>query len=428
MDRAESPHIEGRSSLPLTLKLVALVIFVPIEFSFFIFGLRFSAVRLLLILSAPSLIVMSVQKFATGNYRFVLSDLFFILTGFWLIFAPANVDGLGPALNHAGPEALEFCVAYLLARVAPARHGDALAFFGLLCPVIAGVALLGLLDPLTGSYVSHDLARKLTGFVGSDLNYWTDNHRLGLLRASGSIEHPILFGFICVVGLIVAAEVRVPSRIFVIIACSIGTIFSFSSAPWQAALLGFCLLAYGRITAQVRFRWAALFALAAVGIATAFTLSDSPVGYIISHLTFDPSSGYYRVWTWDRVTYYVSLSPWHGIGYGTLPDEINHSIDSLWLVLSIHSGYPGAILTFLTLIGAASLPTSGRGVRLTDEETHLGMALGIVILLIVFIGFTVDLWGSAWVFIGLLAGMRAHLGELGRLRQTRGAVENSLAA
>ena len=162
-------------------------------------------------------------------------------------------------------------------------------------------------------------------------------------------------------------------------------------------------------------RWLALIALGAAAILAAFLISDLPVGFIISHLIFDPSSGYYRYWTWARVTFYVSQSPWFGLGYGVAPDDINHSVDSLWLVLSIHAGVPGAVFTLCSLVGAAWLPTRGPKVGLTPAESDLGMILGILIFLIIYISFTVDLWGSIWILTGFLIGMRAHLGELGKL-------------
>jgi hypothetical protein len=52
---------------------------------------------------------------------------------------------------------------------------------------------------------------------------------------------------------------------------------------------------------------------------------------------------------------------------------------------------------------------------LTMEETKLGTGLGILIFIIVYVGFTVHFYGNAWILIPLLAGIRAHLGELGRV-------------
>lgn len=415
---------DARSTgIPFVLVLVVLTIFLPVELSFYIFGLRLTAIRLIFLLITPFLLARLAQKVGAGRYRFVFSDLFVTLSGFWLIFAPTIVDGLPEALNHAGPDVLEFCIGYMTTRIMLSRRYEALEFAGLCCRTIAAVALTGLLDPLTGFYVIHNFARQLSGFNQvKDINDWSDAYRLGLLRATGPIEHPILYGFLCAIGLLIAANVPVTSRKVVIVACSLGAIFAFSSAPLQGCLLGLSLLLYGRLMARVPLRWAALMWAAAGGIIATFLVSNSPLGFIISHLIFDPASGYYRYWTWTRVIFYVSQSPWFGLGYGALPDEINHSINSLWLVLSINSGVPGAVLVALSLIGAVSLPTSGRRVELTPEESKLGTVLGILVFLIIYVSFTVDIWGSVWILIGVIPGMRAHLGELGQLQSSSRAV------
>jgi O-antigen ligase len=180
--------------------------------------------------------------------------------------------------------------------------------------------------------------------------------------------------------------------------------------------VGFGLLIYDRMFSRVSFRWLALIIASAVGIIAAFLISNSPVGFIVSHLTFSPQSGYYREWTWHMVGLYVSQSPWVGLGYGEMPEEINHSIDSLWLILSIHSGYPGAVLIALSLFGAAATLTRSRASGLTPVEAKLATTLGILLFLTAYISFTVHLWGTSWILTGLLIGTKAHLSELGYLR------------
>ena len=199
--------------MPLVLRLVVLTVFIPVELSFYIFGLRLTATRLVLLLIAPFLLGLFVRKLTTNRYRFVLSDLFVVVTGAWLIYAPANIDDLSSALNHAGPDVLEFCVGYFATRLALSSHNEAVNLAGLLCRVIAVVAIIGLLDSITGSYITHAVARQLTGFNQiADFSDWGDAYRLGILRATGPIEHPILFGFLCVVGFLIAVVVPISQR------------------------------------------------------------------------------------------------------------------------------------------------------------------------------------------------------------------------
>jgi hypothetical protein len=422
----EAHSLRGDSAraarIPIALALIVIATFLPIEASFYIAGLRFTAARLGLILLFPFACIWMAQKVFSARYRFVASDLFVLMAGFWIIYAPANVVGAEQALNHAGPDTLEFCGGYLATRTMLSKHGHALSFINLLCLVTAFVSLLALLDPLTNHYVTHEISTSVTGYPGLgrpiDLS---GLYRNGLLRAAGPLEHPILLAVVCSVAVIIALSVPIRSRGIVLVASTLGAIFAFSSAALQAVVIGCGLLIYGGMLARFPRRWTALICVGAIGISFLFLLSDSPLALIIRYFTFDPSTGYYRYMTWNEVIDAVTPSPWYGLGFGPYPEEldINHSIDSLWLVAAIKSGVPGSALIALSMIGAASLPTRGPTVNLTLAESKLGTALGVVIFLLLFLGFTVDFWGTTWILCGLVTGLRAHLGELGRLGVVR---------
>jgi hypothetical protein len=420
------PSVNRRAAkMPLVLTMVVVGLFIPQELSFYLFGLRLTVVRLIFLLLAPVLIAKAAAKLSAGRLRILPSDLLVIMSGFWLIYAPANLDSLALALNHAGPVALEFCVGYLSTRILMSERGQALHFADVLCRAIAVVALLGALDPLTNHFFVRDLAGQI-GEPNAHLSDWLANpdaYRLGLMRAMGPIEHPILFGFVCSVGVIIAVALPVRARAFCVLSCSLGAVLAFSSAPIQGMLMGFGLLAYNRLFCKVRRRWLFFFIVSALGVAVIFVMSGNAVGFIISNLTFSPQSGFYREWTWETVTAYVSQSPWFGLGLGPLPDEINHSIDSLWLVLAIEAGYPGAVLVALSLMGAN--PMFGSRTQ-TPDESILATTLGILLFLTIFIAFTVHLWGCTWILAGLLLGAKAHLTELGYINGR--AARRSLAS
>ena len=215
--------------MPFVLTLIVIGLFIPEELSFYVFGLRLTVIRLIFLLLTPVLLARWTQKVSAGRYRFVLSDLFVILAGFWLVYAPANVDGLS-GFNHAAPDVLEFCIGYMTTRLLLSEPGHALSFVDLLCRVIAVVALVGVLDPLINHRFAHDLAAQF-GTPMHTIENWEDAYRLGLLRATGPIEHPILFGFTSVIGILLAVSIPIRGRGLAIVACSLGAIFAFSSAP-----------------------------------------------------------------------------------------------------------------------------------------------------------------------------------------------------
>lgn len=398
---------------PLALRVLAVTILLPDELGFYVGGLWFSLARVVLFALTPVLLIRLFQTLAAGRYRFVISDLLVPLTGVWIIVALANVDGVQASLNHAGPDALEFCVGYMAARFLLSEHGQAVSFINFLCAGIAVVALLAVPDILTHSRVVHDLVRSLgigkTFVIGED-------ERLGYLRPESTLDHPILLGFTCAVGLILAASVQTRGRWLVICACALGALLALSSAPLQGVLFGFALLIYNRILAGIRYRWAALIVLAAAGTLTVFIVFGDPLGFVFAHFVLDTQTAWFRIYIWQTASVAVAQSPWFGMGWVT-PEGygIPGTVDALWLVWALKYGIPGSMLLGLSMIGAASLPTNGPRVRLTRAELRLGTTLGILIFIIIFLGFTVDFYGNAWILIPLLMGVRAHLGELGRV-------------
>jgi hypothetical protein len=398
---------------PRILKLIVVAIFLPEQLSFYFLGMRLTVARLIFIALTPVLLIKLGQKLATARYRFVLSDFFVPLAGCWMLIGPANVVGVREALSHGGPIALEFCVGYMVTRVLLSEYGQSMAFANLLCCMIAIIALLGPLDPLSGHFVTRELAGALTGYRVS----WADNlFRFGLLRATGTLEHSILFGIACAIGFLIAAAVPIRARKFTIVASSVGAISALSSAPIQGIFMGLALLIYNRILAGVRLRWFGLVGLTAAAIVLVFTISDAPFGFIFRHLIADPESGYFRLYTWQVGGDALAQSPWFGLGFEFPKDyEIPASIDSVWLKSALMFGIPGSVLIALSIIGAASLPTSGPRARLTSAESKLGTILGILIFLILFWGATVHFWGTDWILVAVLTGLRAHLGELSRV-------------
>lgn len=407
--------------LPFWLILLAISIVLPEEFSFYIFGLRFTVTRLLYIVLAPLIVFRLAQKMGTGRYRFLFTDLFVFLSGFWMIFASANVTDFASALNYGGPIALEFCMGYFVTRVLLSEHGQALKFISLFCSLIAIAGLLAVLDTLSKSFVLHWLATALTGYHnqrGWDLSLGAyDNYRAGLFRAKGPFEHPIILGTMSCIGLIIASYVRIGFQKFSIAGCTVGAITAVATAPIQGLMIGSGLLAYNRILSGVPLKWLVLIGVCATGIGAVWISGHSILHFLFNNLIFDPASGFYRLMTWYQVIAALDQSPWFGLGFGPFPEylDINHSIDALWLVLALNFGVPGSILVGLSMIAGVALPVSSPKIDLSPMEKKLGVVLGVALAAIILISFTVDFWGSSWVACAVLLGVKAHLSELGRI-------------
>jgi hypothetical protein len=90
-------------------------------------------------------------------------------------------------------------------------------------------------------------------------------------------------------------------------------------------------------------------------------------------------------------------------------------------------GIPGSVLIFLSFVGSASIPVGvqDNSINLTSRERQLTFILNLVIGILIFIGFTVFFWGTDFILMMFLAGIRAHLGALGALPPALGVIAES---
>jgi hypothetical protein len=402
--------------------LIAFTIFLPEELAFYLFEFRLTLIRLILFLLTPVLLVRFSQLLASGRRHLVFSDILIALTGAWMIVSPAVVVDLGYSLHHGAQNAVEFCGSYLAGRILLSERGQALSFVNLLCHVIAIVAFLGVLDILTGRSIIHDFLGPLTGY-----RQLGEANRLGLFRAMGPMDHPIIFGSVCAFGFLLAVTSPIRAKGLTIAASGLGVLSSLSSGPIQGVIFGLGLVAYDSILPRFRGRWLLPIGIGALGIGALYAFGASPA-LVFCHLGLDCASYWIRLFEWDTVVPFVLNSPWVGIAFQWLeivrglPYYVLGSIDSLWLYLALVYGIPGAVLVALSMISAACYPASGRGVNLTMAESKIAVALGVLIAVIVLLGFTVDFWEESWMLIGLLVGVRAHLADLGSQRAPSGSV------
>ncbi len=418
-----APRSAGAKSISPALKLIAFAFFLPEELSFYLFEFRLTLIRLVLFLLTPVLLVHFIQLLVSGRRHLVFSDILIVLTGAWMIISPAVVVDLTYSLHHSAPNAVEFCGSYLAGRVLLSERGQALSFVNLLCHVIAIVAFLGVLDILAGRSIIHDFLGPLTGY-----RHIGEANRLGLFRAMGPLDHPIIFGTVCGFGFLLAVASPIRAKGLTIAASGLGVLSSLSSGPIQGVIFGLGLLAYDRILPRFRGRWLLPIGIGALGIGALYAFGASPA-LVFCHLGLDCASYWIRVLEWNNSLPFVLNSPWVGIAFQWMETageagrgNALGSIDSLWLFLALVYGIPGAVLVALSMVSAACYPASGRGVNLTMAESKIAVTLGVLIAVIVLVGFTVDFWEESWMLIGLLVGVRAHLADLGSQRAPSGSV------
>jgi hypothetical protein len=405
--------------VPLVLVLIALTMFLPEETSFFFGELRMTICRLLLLLAAPAILFRFAKLTIRGTYRFVWSDVLVPITGLWMFVGPIEIEGFDRTFVFSGDSALEFCIPYMATRVFLVERGQAVALVRILCIVIATIGLFAIFDELSRRFLLRDLVGSLTGYHKQAFDLST-LVRGFFFRAASTLEHPILLGTACLFGLLMATTMRGALRQFMFAGSAVGLTLSVSSAPIGGAILGFGALLYNKFMRNVPFRWGLLFASAAGLILFIFSAHPRPWGFIFNHLTFDTSSSWYRYLQWQFAGSLVMKSPILGIGPSyeyARQFGLSATIDAHWLKMAMLFGIPGSILIGLSYITACSgsMDFGNKSLNLTKQERQLGFVLSLIMGLTIFIGFTVFYWGTVYILISFLAGIRAHLGALGAM-------------
>jgi O-antigen ligase len=409
-DAADAEYVLGVRLAPYALAILLYTLFlIPEEASLFLAGLRLPLYRIVLLIIVPIGLLRFVWMVVRPRYSFVWSDVLFLAAALWMVVSVWVTEGQNSAIVKGGVAALEFSGTYIVVRAFLTQRGQVLALAGLLGRLIAVVGLLGMLDMACGYYVIHQTVSSFTGYAVS-----AQEPRFGLIRASGTLEHPILLGTVCAFAILLGMTPGLSRRWFIIGGATLGLLASVSSGPIGAAFIGIACLIYRKIMLRFEARWALLMLSAAIPFVLFILIHPTPFSSLAGHLSFDKGSANYRLVIWNVAGQLVLNSPIFGIGPSdwVRPDWMPSTVDSIWLKSAMDYGIPGSLLIAASLAGACSRRVDNSRARLTVEERHLGATLSIIMFLYIYVGFVVHFWGVTWTLMGLLAGMRAHIGAL----------------
>jgi len=342
------------------------------------------------------------------NRHLVLADVFVAVASVWMMVAILQAD---PASwTSAAALVLEFGGAYFIGRAFYITPAAQFSFVRILGPIAIVIVALAALEHLTQSIVTNNIIASLWGLPLLEPEY-----RSGLVRAFSTFPHPILYGTFCVVAGALFLFMQ-PRRLVLAAGCLGGCVLAVSSAPLISFIIVIFTFVYDRLLHNISPRWKALV----IGLASMLTLviliTNKPISWIVSNLTFDPSTGYFRVATWDSALYYIGQSPYFGYGfetYGKAEDFFsNASVDSVWLTLALRFGWPVVIAIVLACFAAVMPVRAKSGANVSDPRVislRTGFTAAIVVFM--FAGLTVHYWNNIWIFWGLCLGIRASFQE-----------------
>lgn len=377
--------------------LFVLSIFIPVEFYFLAGGLRLELYRVVLILALI---------YAFINFKELLeqADLVDILLISFTLLATMSFianHGLQKGIESAGIFIIEVLGAFYLARffiTTPKRFFQINIAFIIILTLLAGFSFY---ESFFKHRILHEWATAITGHNSLDPSLFTHYYiRNGIMRATNVFAHPILYGTVTAIffpfAILLMLNAFRGRYIITSVALFASMLLTLSSAP----LLSTVFQASGALLTNfwngARRFW---MSLAFIGISVALLISTiSNRGFfaiLISHLTFNPNTGYYRLFQWRYATDDILENPLLGIGVSewSRPEWLNYSIDSFWLLMTMQHGIPAGIIL---LVCSIYLLFHVMNRLHTHHELYRWMinAWLLSFMALILIGFTVDYFGK----------------------------------
>ena len=396
----------ARGANKMAIWLIVVGMFMP-TIQVYLGAAKFTPARIAIAL----LLIPALARLLRKGRQVMASDVFACATSAWMLGASAAVDGtLHPS---AIAQVLEFLGAYTVARAYVFGRPAQQAFIQAFKVVTITLIVLATFDTVSGRVIVHDTFATLFSMPPLDPQY-----REGLVRAASTFDSPILFGAFCTIAaaILLYSERGPIGRIIYGGLCFFGCVLALSSAPLLSFVLVVSLFLYDTIMKKYAWRWK-VFIAAVIGLVlTIFALANRPISWIVAHLTLDPSTGYFRIATWDHALENIWLSPLVGYAfneYGDAQELFDRaSVDSVWLVFALRFGVPMVFFLLLTNVAVVLRSKTKAGNRTRDQYMdNMRMAFTLVIITFVFTGLTVHFWNAVWAFWGLSIGICASLKE-----------------
>jgi O-Antigen ligase len=370
----------------------------------YIGGSRIAPYKIFLLLALlPSILKLIISKRTSFNFGDAMIIGYTALAAASIINRPWSDSTLEPVLSII----LETSGSYFLAR---AFVTSAAAFKILIKTQLFLVITIGLLsvyESISGTNIIFKFfSTAFQTFAVSDMPA-----RLGLHRAQGTFEHPILYGVysslifgLCFMGLKISHTNF--QRYLRLALVFLATFVSLSTGAYISIIGQLAFIGWEKYVNFTRHRWRLLFALCVAAFFVVDGLSNrSPFEVFISYLTFDTNSAYNRVLIWTYGIAEVWRNPLIGMGLfedWVRPPWMIASIDNFFLLRAMRHG----VIALLLLIGLIIwIVTKLSNLKIENHLIHnyrMGFLVTIGGLCISLI--TVDLWSGLHSYFFFLLG------------------------
>ncbi|HEY6630833.1 MAG TPA: polymerase [Rhizobiaceae bacterium] len=380
--------------------------------------LHLSASRFVLL----AMLIPCLVKWLTGRAgQWCISDFLLFAYCAWCFLSFSVNHGPSASIEPGGILFIETMGAYLLARCYIRDQEDFRNAIRLSATLVMFLLPFVVLEAVTGRKLILDTFQG----VAQTFEFGPTEKRMGLMRAQGPFEHPILFGVFCaslfaLTHLVGGKDDGKSGNKFVTASVVGAALMSLSSAPIASLVMQCALMSWNWLLRQHAARWKMLWALGfAVYLVIEFGSNQTPASFYITYLTFDRGTGWYRLFTWEYATASVAAHPIFGIGYAdwVRPTWMASStIDNFWLVIAVRHGIPALIF----MLGAYFAITLAVGFRAPVDQRQEASRLAYLLCMAVFffVGCTVYFWAASYVWFLFLLGSGVWLMDAKRAERT----------
>lgn len=393
------PYISRRRGV----LLILFVLFTFIPVSQYIMSIRLTPMTVLLLSgTVPFTVFWLGRKYG----RNVLPDYLMLTFSLWAVVSLSLNHGLAGGMQPSGIIFITTFGAYLAGRFLVRDVNSWYRLSSLLFLALLIILPFVVFESLTDSKP----LIKLMSLLGDGIPPVQKEKRMGLARAQGPFEHPILLGiFMASLASLLTYTKRAQGRrrdqFASFLLSTVGVFCSVSTGPLLSLNVQYFLMVYNRLFGFFKSRWAFLMiAMVVLYIALDAVTTRSPFHTFARYATFNTQSSYNRILIWQFGTASVAKHFWFGIGLNEWerPSFMSSSMDNFWLVQAVRYGMPAflmyaaAVLAVLLRLGRADLIDPGlQLIRRGIVFTFVGTIIAVT---------SVHLWNACYIWFNFLLG------------------------
>ncbi len=410
------PAMAATPALSNPVLIVLLMLALTQPYYILVSSLVIGPYRLLLLIMAIPLLVNWVQ----GKYGpILLTDILLLIYTFWIAVSMA-VNGQGGIPTYFGTQFLDIFVAYVLGRAAVRTREDFFFFAKAFLILLLVLLPFAILESVMGKMIIQDAFRGLPNLSvhrPTTLNY---SPRMGLMRAMTALDHPIIYGLLCSIGVSLALvglkhsprDGTLPRRLGLLTGSLGGTFFSLSSGAFVSAMIQLGLMVWDRVLGTVRGRWYLLGGLViAFYLFVAAVAARPPLLVLGRMVSFNGATAWNRYMIWQFGSEEVMRHPVFGMGLftdWTRAHWMPLSVDNYWLLVAMRFGLVGTALLcgmWLLLVWRLARRDFSHDPALAEiRKAYLFVFMGLFLAL-----GTVAVWQASAAMLYVLAGSSVWL-------------------